>query len=99
MRRNLIILLLLAGAQIAAAWTNGQLLIWMDADRASAIQLVADEFEKHFGIPVRIETPVKRTTRIASAPTEQLAPGLQNPFVVAQESRDRNRLWWRKREV
>jgi maltose/maltodextrin transport system substrate-binding protein len=61
MCRNLIILLLLAGAQIAAAWTNGQLLIWMDADRASAMRSVADQFEKDFGIPVRIETPVKIT--------------------------------------
>jgi maltose/maltodextrin transport system substrate-binding protein len=54
-------LLLLAGAQIAAAWTNGQLLIWMDADRASAMRSVADKFEKDFGIPVRIETPEKIT--------------------------------------
>lgn len=62
MRRNLLImLLLLAGAQIAAAWTNGQLLIWMDADRACAMRLVADQFEKDFGIPVRIETPEKIT--------------------------------------
>ena len=61
MRRTLIILLLVAGAQIAAAWTNGQLLIWMDADRASAMQLVADKFKQDFGIPVRIEAPVKIT--------------------------------------
>lgn len=62
MRRNLLImLLLLAGAQIAAAWTNGQLLIWMDTDRACAMRLVADQFEKDFGIPVRIETPEKIT--------------------------------------
>jgi maltose/maltodextrin transport system substrate-binding protein len=61
MRRNLILFLLIAGAQIAGAWTNGQLLIWMDADRAGAMQQVADKFESDYGIPVRIETPEKIT--------------------------------------
>jgi maltose/maltodextrin transport system substrate-binding protein len=61
MYRKLIMLLLLAGAQIASAWTNGQLLIWMDADRASAMRSVADKFEQDFGVPVRIETPEKIT--------------------------------------
>jgi maltose/maltodextrin transport system substrate-binding protein len=61
MRRNLILFLLTTGAHIAGAWTNGQLLIWMDADRASAMQQVADKFEHDYGIPVRIETPEKIT--------------------------------------
>jgi maltose/maltodextrin transport system substrate-binding protein len=61
MYRILIILLLATGANIASAWTNGQLLIWMDADRASAMQLVANKFEQDYGIPVRIETPEKIT--------------------------------------
>jgi maltose/maltodextrin transport system substrate-binding protein len=61
MRRNLILFLLITGAHIAAAWTNGQLLIWMDSDRASAMQQVADKFEHDYGIPVRIETPEKIT--------------------------------------
>lgn len=33
----------------------------MDADRASAMQMVANKFEQDYGIPVRIETPVKIT--------------------------------------
>jgi maltose/maltodextrin transport system substrate-binding protein len=61
MRRNLILFLLIAGAQIAGAWANGQLLIWMDADRASAMRQVADQFERDYGIAVRIETPEKIT--------------------------------------
>jgi len=61
MHRILNLLLLLTGAHIANAWTNGQLLIWMDADRAAAMQLVADKFEQDYGIPVRIETPEKIT--------------------------------------
>jgi maltose/maltodextrin transport system substrate-binding protein len=51
----------LTATHIAGAWTNGQLLIWMDADRASAMQLVANKFEQDYGIPVRIETPEKIT--------------------------------------
>jgi maltose/maltodextrin transport system substrate-binding protein len=61
MGRNLIMVLLLATVHAASGWTNGGLLIWMDADRASAMQLVANQFEKDFGIPVRIETPEKIT--------------------------------------
>src|SRR5258708_32802316 len=34
--RNLIMVLLLAAFHTASAWTNGQLLIWLDASRASA---------------------------------------------------------------
>jgi maltose/maltodextrin transport system substrate-binding protein len=61
MGRNLIMVLLLGSVHTASGWTNGQLLIWMDADRACAMRVVADRFEKDFGIPVRIETPEKIT--------------------------------------
>ena len=61
MHQTLVLFLLLTATHIAGAWTNGQLLIWMDADRASAMQMVADKFEQDYGIPVRIETPEKIT--------------------------------------
>jgi maltose/maltodextrin transport system substrate-binding protein len=61
MHQTLVLFLLLTATHIAGAWTNGQLLIWMDADRASAMQMVANKFEQDYGIPVRIETPVKIT--------------------------------------
>ncbi len=61
MGRNLIMVLFLGPVHTASAWTNGQLLIWMDADRARAMRVVADRFEKDFWIPVRIETPEKIT--------------------------------------
>src|SRR5260221_14767205 len=57
MGRNLIMVLLLALVHTASAWTNGRLLIWMDADRGSAMRLVADNFEQDYGIQVQIETP------------------------------------------
>jgi len=57
MGRNLIMVLILALVHTASAWTNGRLLIWMDADRAYAMRLVADKFEQDYGIQVQIETP------------------------------------------
>ena len=45
----------------AHAWVDGELLIWMDADRAGAIQPAIDKFQKDFGIHVRVETPEKIT--------------------------------------
>ena len=89
MRRNLIVLLLLAGAQIAAAWTNGQLLIWMDADRASAMQLVADEFEKDFGIPVRIETPEKITDNFPLAAQAGKGPDIDDWHSICEAQSER----------
>jgi maltose/maltodextrin transport system substrate-binding protein len=43
------------------AWTNGELLIWMDADRGHALGLIAKNFQNDFGIKVTIETPEKIT--------------------------------------
>jgi maltose/maltodextrin transport system substrate-binding protein len=43
------------------AWTNGELLIWMDADRGHALEAVAKKFENDFGLKVTIETPEKIT--------------------------------------
>jgi maltose/maltodextrin transport system substrate-binding protein len=45
----------------AHAWVDGELLIWMDADRASAIKPAIEKFQKDFGIHVRVETPEKIT--------------------------------------
>ena len=39
------------------AWTNGELLIWMDADRGHALETVAKKFEDDFGLKVTIEAP------------------------------------------
>ena len=39
------------------AWTNGELLIWMDADRGHALETVAKKFEDDFGIKITIEAP------------------------------------------
>jgi maltose/maltodextrin transport system substrate-binding protein len=43
------------------AWTDGELLIWMDTDRGHALKPIAQKFENHFGIKVTIESPEKIT--------------------------------------
>ena len=54
-------LLLCFTALTAHAWVNGELLIWMDPDRAAGIRTAVDTFQKEYGIHVRIETPEKTT--------------------------------------
>ena len=43
------------------AWTNGELLIWMDSDRGSAVHAIAQKFEADLGLKVTVETPEKIT--------------------------------------
>jgi maltose/maltodextrin transport system substrate-binding protein len=40
------------------AWTNGQLLIWMDSERAQGLGPIVKKFANDLGIKARIETPV-----------------------------------------
>ncbi|MBV9492149.1 MAG: maltose/maltodextrin ABC transporter substrate-binding protein MalE [Verrucomicrobia bacterium] len=59
---RLLLLTFLAGfAAPLFAWTNGELLIWMDADRAQAILPIAQRFQSDLGIKVKIEAPEKVT--------------------------------------
>jgi maltose/maltodextrin transport system substrate-binding protein len=55
------------------AWTNGELLIWMDADRGRALEAIAKKFENDFGLKVTIETPEKITDSFPIA--AQMAKG------------------------
>jgi maltose/maltodextrin transport system substrate-binding protein len=41
-----------------SAWTNGQLLIWMDSERAKGLRPIVKKFTNDLGIKVTIETPV-----------------------------------------
>ena len=43
------------------AWTSGELLIRMDADRGHGLATIAKKFESDFGVKVKIETPEKIT--------------------------------------
>ena len=55
------------------AWTNGQLLIWMDADRGHALEPIAKKFENDFGVKITIEAPEKITDSFPIA--AQMAKG------------------------
>lgn len=39
------------------AWTNGELLVWMDSERGRAVQPIAQKFDADLGIKVTIEAP------------------------------------------
>src|SRR5258708_39853930 len=56
------------------AWTNGELLIWMDGDRGQALKAIAaKKFENDFGLKVTIEAPEKITDSFPIA--AQMAKG------------------------
>jgi len=38
------------------AWTNGELLIWMDPERGRALDPIVQKFETNFGVKLTIET-------------------------------------------
>jgi maltose/maltodextrin transport system substrate-binding protein len=59
------------------AWTNGELLIWMDNDRGRALQPIVQKFETDLGLKVTIETPEKITDSFPIA-----AQGGKGPDVV-----------------
>src|SRR5262249_19378941 len=39
------------------AWTNGELLIWMDNERGRALAPINEKFKTDFGVNVTIDTP------------------------------------------
>jgi maltose/maltodextrin transport system substrate-binding protein len=56
-----------------SAWTDGELLIWMDADRGHALEEIAKKFENDFGLKVTIEASEKITDSFPIA--AQMAKG------------------------
>jgi maltose/maltodextrin transport system substrate-binding protein len=49
---------LLASALSALAWTNGELLVWINGDKGyRGLAEVGKKFEKDLGIPVKVEAP------------------------------------------
>ena len=58
------------------AWTNGELLIWMDVDRGQALAPIAKRFQNDFGIKVAIEAPEKITDSYPIAAQAAKGPDL-----------------------
>ncbi|HYY27329.1 MAG TPA: maltose/maltodextrin ABC transporter substrate-binding protein MalE [Chthoniobacterales bacterium] len=62
MNRLLLILSALFLAPVRLfAWTDGELLIWMDSQRGRALEPIANKFQSELGIKVTIETPEQIT--------------------------------------
>ena len=49
------------------AWTDGQLLIWMDTNRGHALKPIAQRFENHLGSKLRLNLP-KRSQTVSRSP-------------------------------
>ena len=57
---NRLLLILLALCLVTPklfAWTNGELLVWMDNDRGRALMPIVEKFEADLGLKVTIEAP------------------------------------------
>jgi maltose/maltodextrin transport system substrate-binding protein len=39
------------------AWTNGELLVWMDSERGKAVEAIAQKFDADLGVKVTVEAP------------------------------------------
>jgi maltose/maltodextrin transport system substrate-binding protein len=58
------------------AWSSGQLLIWMDSDRANGLRLLAKKFEADWGVKVTIETPENLTNNFLLAVQASKGPDI-----------------------
>ena len=58
------------------AWTNGELLIWMDNERGRALQPMANKFQTDLGLKVKIETPQNITDSFPIAAQAGKGPDL-----------------------
>jgi maltose/maltodextrin transport system substrate-binding protein len=58
------------------AWTNGELLVWMDADRTHTLGPVVKNFEDNYGIKIRLEAPQNITDNFPSAAQSGKGPDI-----------------------
>jgi maltose/maltodextrin transport system substrate-binding protein len=87
------------------AWTNGELLIWMDANQARTLEPIAKNFEERYGIKITIQSPPSITGSFPTAAQCSQGPdivlwahdkagewadgGLISPIEVRTEFRDK----------
>ena len=105
MKKAILQLSLLLLAIPAFAWTNGELLIWMDADRGHALEPILKKFGDQYSIKVRVEAPQNLTESFPTAAQGGKGPdivvwahdkvgewadsGLISPIEVSREFRDK----------
>jgi len=75
-RLMLILLVLTLGPIKLFAWTNGELQIWMDSDRGSAVQAIGQKFEADLGIKVTVESPQNITDNFPIAAQANKGPDI-----------------------
>jgi maltose/maltodextrin transport system substrate-binding protein len=89
----------------AFAWSNGELLIWMDGDRGPALEPILKKFEEKYSIKVRTEAPQNITDSFPTAAQSGKGPdiviwahdkvgewadaGLISPIEVSREIREK----------
>jgi maltose/maltodextrin transport system substrate-binding protein len=89
----------------AFAWSNGELLIWMDADRGAALEPILKKFKEKYSIKVRTEAPQNLTDSFPTAAQSGKGPdivvwahdkvgewadgGLISPIEVSPEFREK----------
>ncbi len=61
----------------AFAWTDGELLVWMDSDRTRTLEPIVKKFEEQYSIKVRLEAPQNITDSFPTA-----AQGGKGPDIV-----------------
>jgi maltose/maltodextrin transport system substrate-binding protein len=66
-KKVILLLTLWLTAIPAFAWTNGELLVWMDADRTHALEPVLKKFEDQYSIKVHLESPQNITDNFPTA--------------------------------
>ncbi len=67
MKKVILLLTLWLTAIPAFAWTNGELLVWMDADRTHALEPILKKFEDQYSIKVHLESPQNITDNFPTA--------------------------------
>src|SRR6516225_3378877 len=60
----------------ANAWTNGELSIWMDGDRGSALEPILKKYTDDSGIKVKIESPERLTESFGMAAQVSKGPDI-----------------------
>jgi maltose/maltodextrin transport system substrate-binding protein len=60
----------------AFAWSNGELLIWMDADRGPALEPMLKKFQEKYSIKVRTEAPQNITDSFTTAAQSGKGPDI-----------------------
>jgi maltose/maltodextrin transport system substrate-binding protein len=92
-------------ANPAFAWTDGELLVWMDADRTRTLDPIRHEFEDRYAIKVHLESPQNITDSFPTAAQGGKGPdiviwahdkvgewadaGLISPVEVSRETREK----------